>query len=213
MAKARRGEVPTEHRWHDDSYVAEWAASANDPPHRAAIFDAFVGELDALARSVEGGLKVFELGSGPGYLAEQLCSRVEVAQYTAVDYSAHMQSIAGNRLAFLSSSVELVQVDYCEPGWEHLIGDSFDAAVSLQAVHELRHAERIPALYRSTLTRLRPGGVVLVADLVNVPGEEPEGHLLTVGEHLQALSDAGLVEARCVLDLGRVALVRAERSS
>ncbi len=85
--------------------------------------------------------------------------------------------------------------------------------MSLQSVHEVRRADRIPALYRSTLTCLRPGGVVLVADLVNVAGEEPEGHLLTTGEHLQALSDAGFVEVRCVLDLGRVALVRAERST
>ena len=209
MVEYRPGDVPTEHRWHDEAYVAEWAANANEAAHRGAMFDAFVSELGDLAAG--NALRVMELGSGPGYLAEQICARVDIARYTAVDISPQMHAIARNRLAPWES-VELVEADYREPGWECALGESFDAAVTLQAVHELRRADLIPGLYRSTLTRLRPGGVFLVADIVNGPGFEPKGHQLTVGEHLQALADAGFVGARCVLDLGRVAFGRAERS-
>jgi SAM-dependent methyltransferase len=205
----RPGDVPTDHRWLDDGYVAEWAANANDAPHRSAIFDAFVSELSALA--ADGGLRIFELGSGPGYLAEQICARVRVASYTAVDISPQMHAIARSRFSAWNERLELVEADFRAAGWEHAIGDSYDAAVSLQAVHELRHADLIPGLYRSTLTRLRPGGVFLVADIVNGPAFEPKGHQLTVDEHLQTLTDAGFAHAECVLDLGRVALMRAER--
>lgn len=209
MVEYRPGDVPTEHRWLDPEYVAEWAANANEAAHRGAMFDTFVVELADLAAG--NALRVLELGSGPGYLAEQICARVDIARYAAVDISPHMHAIARNRLAPWES-VDLVDADYREPGWERAVGESFDAAVTLQAVHELRRAELIPGLYRSTLSRLRPGGVFLVADIVNGPGFEPKGHQLTVGEHLEVLADAGFVGARCVLDLGRVALVRAERS-
>ena len=205
----RPGDVPTDHRWLDDEYVAEWAARANEAPHRAAIFDAFVSGLRTLAAG--SGLRILELGSGPGYLAEQICARVDVARYTAVDISPSMHAIARTRLAPWEPLIELVEVDYREPGWERALGDSYDAAVTLQAVHELRRADLIPDLYRSVSTRLRPEGAFLVADLVNGPELEPKGHQLTVDEHLQTLADAGFVHAECVVDLGRVALMRAER--
>jgi SAM-dependent methyltransferase len=201
-------DVPTDHRWQDAEYVAEWAGSANEAEHRRAMFDTFTTELNELAAGT--ALRIFELGSGPGYLAEQICVRVPVAHYTAVDISPHMHAIARERVAPWDC-VELIEADYREPGWERAVGEGFDAAVTLQAVHELRRADLIPGLYRSTRTRLRPGGVFLVADIVNGPGNEARGHQLTVAEHLATLSDAGFVAARCVLDLGRVALVRAEQ--
>ncbi len=205
-------DVPTDHRWNSAEYVAEWAATANDAPHRGAMFDAFLAELAALADATpDGTLRILELGSGPGYLAEQICSRVAVARYTALDVSAPMHAIAAVRLSQWKARADLIEVDYRVPGWEHTITGGHDAIVTLQAVHELRRADLIPGLYRSALTRLRPGGVALVADIVNVAGEEPKAHQLTVAEHLQALADGGFHDGRCVLDLGRVALVRAER--
>jgi SAM-dependent methyltransferase len=205
-------DVPTDHRWNSPEYVAEWAANANEAPHRRAMFDAFVAELGALAGATPGGeLRILELGSGPGYLAEQICSRVPVARYTALDVSAPMHAIAAVRLSQWRAKVDLIEIDYRVPGWEHTITGAHDAVVTLQAVHELRRADLIPGLYRAALTRLRPGGVALIADIVNAAGEEPKPHQLTVTEHLQVLADAGYVETRCVLDLGRVAFVRAER--
>jgi SAM-dependent methyltransferase len=208
------GDVPTDHRWNSEEYVADWAATANDAPHRVAMFDAFVTELTAFAAaSAAAELQMFELGSGPGYLAEQLCARVAVARYAALDISRPMHAIAGARLAPWGASVDLVEVDYREQGWELAIDDSFDAVVTLQAVHELRRADLIPDLYASAGRCLRAGGIALVADIVNWSGEAPKAHQLTVDEHLHALADAGFVEGRCVLDLGRVALVRAERAA
>jgi SAM-dependent methyltransferase len=205
----RPGDVPTDHRWLSEEYVAEWAATANDAPHRAAIFDAFVSQLRALAAG--GEIRVFELGSGPGYLAEQICTGVRVASYHAVDISPQMHAIARSRLEPWKGRVEFVEVDFRVAGWQRALDQSFDAAVTLQAVHELRHADLIPDLYRSVSTRLRPGGVFLVADLVNGPELEPRAHQLTVAEHLRTLTDAGFVHAECVVDLGRFALMRAEQ--
>ena len=121
------------------------------------------------------GLRILELGSGPGYLAEQICARVDVA---LVHRGRHLSLHAHDtraRLAPWEPLIELVEVDYREPGWERTIGDSYDAAVTLQAVHEFRRADLIPGLYRSTLTRLRPGGVFLVADLVERPEPRAQG--------------------------------------
>jgi len=43
----------------------------------------------------------------------------------------------------------------------------FDLVVSLQAMHELRHASRIPRLYAQLYNLLIPGGSLLVCDHVN----------------------------------------------
>jgi predicted methyltransferase len=144
-------------------------------------------------------------------LAEQICSRVPIARYTALDVSAPMHAIAAMRLSQWKTVVDLIEADFRVPGWELTITGAHDAVVTLQAVHELRRADLIPGLYRSALTRLRPGGIALIADIVNAAGGEPKGHQLTVAEHLQVLADAGYANPRCLLDLGRVALVRAER--
>jgi hypothetical protein len=51
-------DVPTDHRWNSAEYVAEWAATANEAPHRRAMFDAFVAELGALQLTVTEHLQV-----------------------------------------------------------------------------------------------------------------------------------------------------------
>ena len=206
-------DVPTAHRWQSAEYVEEWAATANDAPHRGAVFDAFVAQLSGFVGSgSDRGLALLELGSGPGYLAEQLCSRVAVARYVAVDVSPHMHAIAAARLAPWADVVEQREADYRAPGWERAISGRFDAVVTLQAVHELRRADLIPGLYAAAYGLLRDGGAFLMADLVNVPGEEPRGHMLTVAEHVDTLTGAGFAPVQTVVDLGRIALLRAERS-
>src|SRR5215470_16142618 len=116
----RRGErqnrcvtdVPTDHRWDDASYVAEWAASAQQRPHRPAVLDALSNALPRDARIV------VELGSGPGFLAEHLLAGHDaIEQYVLVDGSQPMHDLASARLAHDVARVRHVDADFRTPQW------------------------------------------------------------------------------------------------
>jgi SAM-dependent methyltransferase len=211
MLNYASGDVPTDHLWNSATYVAEWADTANDAPHRAAIFEAFMRELSF--RFGDEEVSIFELGSGPGFLAEQICTHMNVSRYSAIDISPHMHALARPRLKLWTERIAFIETDYRTNGWERTLPGTYDAVVSLQAVHELRHADKIPTLYRSTLRPLRAGGAFLIADVVNAPGHDSRAHLLTTEQHIETLTTCGFAHARCVLDLGSLALIAAEKAT
>jgi SAM-dependent methyltransferase len=199
-------DVPTDHRWDDAAYVAEWVATTPQLPHRTPILDALSSALPDDAR------RVVELGAGPGFLAEHLLAQHRaIDEYVLVDVSQPMHDLARERLAHEAVRVRHVDADFRTPQWVDAVPHAVDAVVTLQAVHELRHASRIPALYEQVHSILRPGGTFLVADLVNERAGE-RAHYLTTFEHLCVLLDAGFFDVDCVLDLGPIACVEALRA-
>src|SRR5262245_35980559 len=91
-----------------------------------------------------------------------------------------------------------VLVDFKDDGWAAGLGE-FDAIVTNQAVHELRHKKHAVALHRSARNLLRPRGVYLVCDhYVGTDGMSNASLYMTVDEQRTALQAAGFV---CVANL------------
>ena len=165
-------EVPSNHDFFDPGYVKHWTDSISRyRPERRQLFRVFAAEA---ARINKDTLSVFELGCGPGFLAEALLENCQIARYTLIDFSPQMLELGRSRLAKFKDRPVFIQADFKKENWTAAVPAGFDLIVSLQAVHELRHASRIPKLYAQLYSLLVPGGTILICDHVN--SSSPSGH-------------------------------------
>lgn len=189
------------HDYFNGDYVNQWAQGANTKrPFRPQFFAAFAGELRGCVAP-----KILELGSGPGFLAEYLLSQFPDATYHLFDFSPQMLELSRTRLARFAGQISFHEGSFLAEDWWYPLPAPFDAIVSMQAIHEVRQAERIPPLYGELVSLLREGGSVLIADQVNGEGKQ-EAHLLTPAEQIAALEQAGLMQVRLVYAAGDLAL-------
>lgn len=186
----------------------EWAETVSiKRPWREDFLRVFIDELCSLA-----GLQasVLELGSGPGFLAQRVLSELTFGRYTALDFSEAMHALARERLGAMSQKMEFVLRDFISPRW----GDAFpryDAVITLQAVHELRHKRRVPALYDAVRKLLLDNGVFLVCDHFAGPGGMSNAALyMNTQEHEDALGTSGFGNVTCLLNKGGMVLYRAK---
>ena len=194
------------HDYFDESYVREWAGVANSRrPFRAEFFDAFAAEVAKLPEP-----KVLDLGSGPGFLAESILTRCAVSSYHLFDFPPHMLDLSRARLESFGDRVCFHQGSFLDAGWWQSLPGPFDVVVSLQAVHEVRNADRIPQLYSELRLLLREGGMMLIADQVNSE-KKTEEHFLTVSQHEAALRASGFQEFRQVHAAGDLVMLAAKR--
>ena len=99
-----------------------------------------------------------------------------------------------------------------KPIWAAGISAGFDLIVSLQAVHELRHASRIPKLYAQLHSLLGAGGTILICDHVNSSSSgHRAAHFMTVEEHLPTFKKVGFINAREICRAADLSLMAAEK--
>jgi ubiquinone/menaquinone biosynthesis C-methylase UbiE len=204
-------EVPSDHDFFDPAYVKHWTESISRyRPERKRLFEVFAAEA---ARIKRGALSVFELGCGPGFLAEALLENCEIARYTLLDFSPQMLNLSRSRLAKFQDRTVFVQADFKKADWTAGIDASFDLIVSLQAVHELRHTSRIPKLYAQLHSLLLPGGTILICDHVNSysPSGHRAAHFMTVEEHLSTFKKVGFIKPREICPAADLSLMGAEK--
>jgi len=157
-------------------------------PWRQSFFRRFVAELEP---RLSAGGSILELGSGPGFLARQLLEALPRVAHTALDFSAPMHALAEERLGPLAQRVRFVQADFKTSEWAAGLS-SYDAVVTMQAVHELRHKRHAASLYEVVRRLLRPGGLFLVCDHVCGEAGMAETSLyMSLDEHRRALHEAG----------------------
>lgn len=198
-------DVPSPIDFHDLSQARTWMEdTVRIRPWRPRFFAAFAQALNARS---ERPARVLELGSGPGHLAAAILSACPVYEYVALDFSDAMHELAREHLGDLASRVRFERRDFREPDWPNGLS-FFDAAVTLQAIHETRHRNRAPALFRQIREILKPGGLFLYCDhylnLVTNPAL-----YLERGEQPTVLAAAGFANIECILDEGGMALYRA----
>jgi len=204
-------EVPSDHDFFDPGYVKQWTDSiVRYRPERLQLFKAFAAEAAGIQKD---RLSVLELGCGPGFLAEQLLQNCNISRYTLVDFSPHMLELSRERLARFKDRTVSFQRDFKKKSWTAAIPADFDLLVSLQAVHELRHASRIPRLYAQLYNLLVPGGSLLVCDHVNsrLPSHYRAAHFMTVEEHLSTFNELGFIRAREICAAADLSLMAAEK--
>jgi SAM-dependent methyltransferase len=172
-------------------------------PWRARFFAAFAQALNEYSAQP---MRVLELGSGPGHLAAAILRACPIAEYVAVDFSEAMHDLAREHLGGLASRVRFERRDFREPDWARGFAP-FDAAVTLQAIHETRHRRRSPALFRQMHDSLKPGGLFLYCDHYLKIVKNPDLYLER-DEQPMALAAAGFTNIECILDEGGMALYR-----
>ena len=183
------------------------AAAMTSRPWRADFFAAFVSEIAALDPGQ--GCRVLELGAGPGFLAERLLASNPRLDYVALDFSGVMHELAIQRLGALAARARFVERDLRHPDWANGLG-RFDAVVTHQAVHELRHKRHAAALHAQVRPMLRPGDAYLVCDHFFGEGGMSNDRLyMTVDEQRAALLAAGYAQVDQVLLKGGLVLHRA----
>lgn len=84
-----------------------------------------------------------------------------MTEYVLLDFAEPMLAMARERV--ISPVAHFVCRDFLDPAWTRDLG-TFDAVLSMQAVHELRHKRRAATLYRQVAEVLVPGGVLVVCD-------------------------------------------------
>ena len=174
-----------------------WADTAmKKRPFREEFFGAFV---DALGMLRQHELSVLELGSGPGFLAQRVLQSLPETKYTMLDFSPAMHILAQERLGALAEKVQLVIADFKEDAWATAL-PLYDAVVTMQAVHELRHKQHALKLHTSVSATLRKGGTYLVCDHYAAPEAMTNTDLyMTIEEQQAALQHAGFKNIKCIL--------------
>lgn len=186
-------------------HARQWASEVMAKrPYRTQFFETIAESLELL-----GVQSVLELGSGPGFLAQHLRQHMPELDLTLLDFSPAMHDLARERLGPLATGVEFVTKSLREADW--MVGlPRFDAVVTMQAVHELRHKRRAVPLHRAVRERLEGGGEYLVCDHFAGEGGMSDRDLyMTVEEQRAALEAAGFDQVKLLLQEGSLVLHRA----
>jgi tRNA (cmo5U34)-methyltransferase len=174
----------------------------------------YVELQDELARATAGIVvhQVLELGVGTGETSVRVLAVHPSAHFVGIDESAPMLARARPRLAGADLRVQRLE--------DPLPDATFDLVVSALAVHHLDGPAKAD-LFRRAAARLRPGGRIVVGDVV-VPDDPADvvtpvdgvyDQPSRVGEQLEWLRDAGLrpAVAWCRRDLAVLVADRPDR--
>ena len=151
--------------WSEADHASDYIERRRSIPHREEGYAALLEFLPASVR------RVADLGTGDGYLLDQLRERAPRASAgIAVDFSDEMLRRVRTSASPRTDDVTVVEhdLDVPLPDW-----GPFDAVVSAFAIHHVSD-ERKRALYREVFGILAPGGVFL--NLEHVASPTPELH-------------------------------------
>lgn len=211
MDELQREDVPYGNDWDSAEEVAAWAEAADRiRPWRARIRDHIARRVATLPP----GARVLELGSGPGFLAHRVLQRCpNLDAYTLLDFSEPMLASSRERLAIFPAAT-FVLASFKSEGWTRDVGGPFDCAVSMQAVHELRHKRHALRLYEQVYQVLAVPGSIMICD--HTPFDDsPASTALYMTEHEQqeALAAAGFASVRIELRMDSLVLYAGERTT
>jgi SAM-dependent methyltransferase len=199
-------DVPPGVNFLDAEQARAWVAACEDgKPWRDPMRRRFTELVSALS----SGVKVLELGSGPGYLAESVlenCPNVE--SYTLLDFSEHMLELSKERLSRFRAA-RFVKVDFKTQNWHQELNPPYTSVLAMQAVHEIRHKRYASGFYGVIWSLLEADGLLAVCD-----GTPRDASVLwqtslhmTIDEQLEAFAAAGLSGIRLEQEIGSMILV------
>lgn len=199
-------DVPSPIDLQDMNDAKEWERTAMLRPFRENFFEAFTTEISTIRKS---DIDILELGSGPGFLAQYILSRINGINFTLLDFSEPMHELARQRLSEIKGSdIQYLLRSFKDSDWIDGI-NKVDVVITNQAVHELRHKRYAPALFARVHRLLKPDGVLLFCD--HYFGDDGLGNdqlYMSRSEQREALAGAGFHVTEILVKGGR-ALYRA----
>lgn len=161
--RTERDDRPREN-WADESFVAYWlereSTRSPDRMHQFAVVRSLV------PRRRDEEFRYIDVAGGDGSLDEVLLTHFTRAHLTLVDGSETMVDRARARLAPFGERVTVLRADLSGPDWLSVVQGRFDLAVSTIAIHNLRAAGRVRALYAEVFDVLEEGGFFVNFDYV-----------------------------------------------
>lgn len=127
---------------------------------------------------------VTDLGAGTGALGAAILDRVPGARVRLLDIDPAMLEVAGARVAAHGARAEM-----CRGSFDDAL-PACDAVVASLALHHVPERDRKRALYARIHQALRPGGVLLVADITVY--ETGAAHDLIYREWAGAMASRGI---------------------
>ncbi len=158
------------HDWQDPDYVREWVARSRSED--AARLPRFRLMADLVPCPRDAPIAILDVGAGYGPLTSAMLEAFPKSRVVALDHSEPMLAWARELLAPHAGRVAFVRADLASPKWTGAAGGPFEVVVSSWALHNLRSAPRIRAIFREVYGLLRPGGCFLDLDLVGAPSPE-----------------------------------------
>jgi ubiquinone/menaquinone biosynthesis C-methylase UbiE len=185
------------HDWHSQSYVDEWIKrdESRDEERRPRIRHM----IAAATLPADTALSVLDIGAGYGFVTEEVLRAFPRARVTLQDYSDLMLTRARQHLAGSAGQLSFVLADLTDPHWTDRLGGPFDLIVSAIAIHNLRAADKITAVYRGIAQLLKPGAPFLDYDLF-----QQHGGLET---HIAMMQEAGMSRVSRLWDDGHAAII------
>jgi tRNA (cmo5U34)-methyltransferase len=149
------------------------ASAWQTPELAAAYLDGIRGAIPLAAEQIDIMLRVIaargedvgvclDLGCGDGVLGAAVLDRHPGSRGVFVDFSQAMLDAAADRLAEVSTRLELLEVDYSQPAWVASVEayGPYDVIVSGFSIHHQTDARK-RELYAEILDLLAPGAVFL----------------------------------------------------
>ena len=131
-------------------------------PRRQEMVATLVGAVPFMA---DEPVKILELGSGDGRLAEALLTVFPRAILTALDGSDSMRRETSRRLALFGDRARVAAFDVAAlDWWDRMSG--VDLILSSLCLHHLNDAKK-QYLYKAAAERLSPRGALLIADPID----------------------------------------------
>lgn len=173
-------------------------------PWRIEFFELITRRLESLA---SGRPRVLELGAGPGFLARYVLEQLPaLPHYVLLDFSSAMQETAKQRLGPFSTRASFLERDFKQPTWSSDLGP-FDAVVTVQAIHALRHKRYVSTLHAQVRSMLAPQGIYLMCDHRTGPGGmSDDERFMSSDEQERSLREAGFSEVELLSDRGGMVL-------
>gem|GEM_PF-2236345 len=133
-----------------------------------------------------------------------ILSRTAGIQYTLLDFSPAMHILAKRRLASIDcSAVQYLECDFKNTGWSNPLGQ-YDAILTNQAVHELRHKRDAPDFFMQIRGLLKPDGILLFCDqYYGDDGMRNDQLYMSLEEQRGALASAGFKVSEVLVKGGR----------
>jgi SAM-dependent methyltransferase len=185
------------HDWHSQDYVDYWIKrDENRSDERRPHIRQMIG-MAGLPR--EADIAVLDVGAGYGFVSEEVLRAFPKAHVTLQDFSDLMLKSARGHLADFGGQLSFVLADLTDPRWSEHVGGPFDLIVSAIAIHNLRAADKIAAVYRGIAGLLKPGAPFLDYDLFAQHGG--------IESHIAMMQEAGMTRVSRRWDDGHAAII------
>lgn len=127
-------------------------------------------------------LSILEVGCGDSHVVSELARFVNVERYCGIELSRIALNFAAEKLAGRVDDLRLINGDMLtELG---AIEAKFDLILAGYAIHHLASEEKQRFL-SALRERLYPGGLLIVYDLVNEPGESRDAYIERAIDHFE----------------------------